>query len=290
MVKSGSLIVSLKNAGIRRAGRWLVRGIDLTLSRGEITTLIGPNGSGKSTTAKMALGILHPDEGHAYQLKSLQVGYVPQRLVIDWTLPLTVERFMRLTNKLTKAQINDALDSTGVLHLAKADVQTLSGGEFQRTLIARASARKPDLLVLDEPVQGVDISGEASIYNLIASIRDRLKCAILLVSHDLHVVMASTDNVICLNGHVCCQGTPQDVAESIEYQQLFGNRGASALSIYQHCHDHMHLSDGRIEHFCDSLNGEYHLSKENNVDMDKETTEKTTKSKTYEIRDKYDVR
>lgn len=241
-------LVTLRAAGVERGGTWLVRGIDLAVRPGEIVTLIGPNGSGKSTSAKLALGILSADEGQVTRRRGIRIGYVPQKVAIDWTLPLTVARLMQLTAAVPEADARQALQATGVLHLANAEVRNLSGGEFQRALLARAIARKPDLLVLDEPVQGVDFSGEIALYELIQRIRDELGCGILLVSHDLHVVMAATDQVICLNGHVCCQGTPMAVAESDEYRRLFGGRGASALAIYRHHHDHTHLPDGRVRH------------------------------------------
>ncbi|OJF90722.1 zinc ABC transporter ATP-binding protein ZnuC [Pararhizobium antarcticum] len=241
-------LVSLVNAGVRRNGRWLVRGVEFSVSRGEIVTLIGPNGSGKSTTAKAAIGVLKPDEGSVARTAGLKVGYVPQKLSIDWTLPLTVERLMTLTGPLKGREIEEALAATGISHLARAEVQHLSGGEFQRALLARALARRPDLLVLDEPVQGVDFSGEIALYDLIKSIRNSTGCGILLISHDLHVVMAETDTVICLNGHVCCRGTPQMVSQSPEYVKLFGSRAAQSLAIYSHHHDHTHLPDGRVQH------------------------------------------
>ncbi len=244
----GQSLVSLRDAGVRRAGRWLVRGVDLDVRAGEIVTLIGPNGSGKSTTVKMALGILAPDAGSAARQKDLVVGYVPQKVSIDWTLPLTVERFMRLTSDVTASEIDRALAATSVPHLRKAEIRNLSGGEFQRVLLARAAARRPDLMVLDEPVQGVDHSGEIALYELISQIRDETGCGILLVSHDLHVVMAATDHVICLNGHICCEGPPGAVASSAEYLQLFGRKAGATLAVYEHHHDHMHLPDGRVRH------------------------------------------
>ncbi|WP_417684117.1 ATP-binding cassette domain-containing protein [Roseibium sp.] len=241
-------LLELKGAGVRREGTWLVRGVDLSVSPGEIVTLIGPNGSGKSTTAKMALGILRPDEGVASRKKGLTVGYVPQKLGIDWTLPLTVRRLMTLTHRLNREECRAALQRTGVEHLIEAQVRHLSGGELQRVLIARAIARRPDVLVLDEPVQGVDYSGEIAIYDLISKLRHELECGILMISHDLHVVMAATDQVVCLNGHVCCRGTPTAVSQSSAFRELFGHRAGSALAVYEHHHDHVHLPDGRVRH------------------------------------------
>jgi len=251
-------LVSLSNVGVRRNGRWLVRGVDFSVSRGEIVTLIGPNGSGKSTTVKTAIGVLKADEGKVVRAAGLKVGYVPQKLAIDWTLPLTVRRLMTLTGPLSPADMNEALDAVGLAHMPDAEVQHLSGGEFQRALMARAIARKPDLLVLDEPVQGVDFSGEIAIYDLIKSIRNTTGCGILLISHDLHVVMAATDTVICLNGHVCCRGTPQAVTQSAEYVRLFGSRAAQSLAVYSHDHDHTHLPDGRVMHSDGSVTDHCH--------------------------------
>lgn len=258
-------LLQLHNAGIYRDGKWLVRAVDFSVKRGEIVTLIGPNGSGKSTSAKMAVGVLQPSEGHVARANNLRIGYVPQKLAIDWSLPLTVHRLMTLTGKLSEAEIAHALQATGITHLAHAQVQNLSGGEFQRALMARAIARKPDLLVLDEPVQGVDFSGELALYELIRNIRNATGCGILLISHDLHVVMAETDTVICFNGHVCCRGTPQMVSESAEYRQLFGPRAARSLAVYQHHHDHVHLEDGRTQHadgsitdYCHPDDGHHH--------------------------------
>lgn len=240
------MLVSLNNAGVIRSDRWLVHGISMSLKAGEIVTLIGPNGSGKSTTAKMALGILQPDEGTVRQKSGLRTSYVPQTLDVNWTLPLTVNRFLRLTNRATSRQMDEALALTGTGHLARAQMSKLSGGEFQRVLLARAILRAPEFLVLDEPVQGVDFNGEIALYKLIEDVRDRLRCGVLLISHDLHVVMSKTDRVICLNGHVCCSGTPATVASSDEFKSLFGERAAPELALYEHRHDHRHLSDGAV--------------------------------------------
>ena len=251
-------LIELQGAGLNRGGDWLVRGIDLTVGAKEIVTLIGPNGSGKSTTAKLALGLERPSEGRAELQAGLSIGYVPQKLAIDWTLPLSVRRLMHLTNPLSNEEISGALERTGIPDLADAEVRTLSGGEFQRALLARAIARRPDLLVLDEPVQGVDYAGEIALYDLISEIRADLGCGILLISHDLHVVMAATDRVLCLNGHVCCQGPPSAVAESPEYHELFGARAAATLAVYEHHHDHTHLPDGRVQHADGSVTDHCH--------------------------------
>lgn len=241
-------ILTMENAGVRQGDAWLVRHVDLTLQRGEIVTLIGPNGSGKSTTARLALGLVQPDEGKVARSKFTRCSYVPQKLPLDWTVPLSVERFMQLTGRLSETELDQALGDTGSKHLRDRQMHSLSGGEFQRIMLARAIARKPDFLVLDEPAQGVDFSGEIALYDLISNVREKLECAILLVSHDLHIVMAATDRVLCLNGHVCCHGTPTSVAASPEYQNLFGHRAAGTLAVYQHDHDHTHLPDGRVRH------------------------------------------
>jgi len=241
-------LVSLTGAGVRGGGRWLVENISLSISAREIVTLIGPNGAGKSTTAKLVTGVLKPSTGQVVRQSDLKIGYVPQKLTIDWTLPLTVKRLMGLTGRFTNAEITTALDAVGATHLLNAMVQNLSGGEFQRVLLARAIVRKPNLLVLDEPVQGVDFASEVALYRLIADIRDTTGCGVLMISHDLHVVMADTDQVICLNGHICCQGTPDMVAKSPEYLSMFGARASDSIAVYQHYHDHTHLADGRVRH------------------------------------------
>lgn len=239
-------LAALSGAGLRRGGRWILRHVDLAVRPGEIVTLVGPNGSGKSTTAKLLLGLERPDEGHVTRLARLTVGYVPQSLAIEWTMPLTVRRLMTLTGRHPRAAVDRALERVGIPHLAEAEVQRLSGGEYQRALLARAIVRAPDLLVLDEPVQGVDFTGEIALYRLIREVRDELGCGVLLISHDLHIVMAETDTVVCLNGHVCCRGTPHAVAEDPAYARLFGPRAAEALAVYRHRHDHVHADDGTV--------------------------------------------
>tara|TARA_Y100000817_G_scaffold310543_1_gene301343 strand:- start:1018 stop:1767 length:750 start_codon:yes stop_codon:yes gene_type:complete len=241
-----NILVKLKNAGIKQNDKWLVKGVSLEVEKGKIVTLIGPNGSGKSTTAKIALGIYKEFEGTVEKFTN-KIGYVPQKISIDWTLPLRVADFMVLTDDLDKGDINEALALTGVDHLIDKNLGNLSGGEFQRVLLARAISRKPELLVLDEPVQGVDFTGEIALYQLIKKISKKLNCGILLISHDLHTVMSATDHVVCLNGHVCCSGSPIDVAKDKEYKALFGEQASQTLSIYEHKHDHVHSNDGDIK-------------------------------------------
>ncbi len=239
------LLVKVSDAGLYKNGKWLVKGVNLNITKGKIVTLIGPNGSGKTTTAKIALGLYKNIEGTVERLTN-KISYVPQKVSIDWTLPVRVIDFMVLTQDLQDQEINDALNLTSVEHLKNNNLRELSGGEFQRVLLARAIAKKPDLLVLDEPVQGVDFTGEVELYALIKKISETLQCGILLISHDLHVVMSATDYVVCLNGHVCCSGTPVAVAQNKEYKELFGEKSSQLLSLYEHEHDHVHDSDGNI--------------------------------------------
>ena len=224
----------------------ILKGLSLNINPGEVHAIMGPNGSGKSTTAKIALGIYKNIEGTVEKYTN-KIGYVPQKISIDWTLPLRVYDFMLLTEDISDEAIDEALALTGVTHLKDKNLGNLSGGEFQRVLIARAISKKPELLVLDEPVQGVDYTGEIALYELIKKISDTLNCGILLISHDLHTVMTATDHVVCLNGHVCCSGSPMDVAKNNEYKTLFGEQASQILSVYEHKHDHVHSDEGQIK-------------------------------------------
>ena len=241
-----NILVKLDNVGISINDKWLVKGVSLQVEKNKIVTLIGPNGSGKSTTAKIALGIYKKIQGKVEKYTN-KVGYVPQKISIDWTLPLRVKDFMTLTESLDNETIIEALSLTGVIHLKEKNLSDLSGGEFQRVLLARAISKKPELLVLDEPVQGVDFTGEIALYELIKKICDELNCGILLISHDLHTVMTATDHVVCLNGHVCCSGSPMDVAKNNEYKALFGEQASQILTRYEHRHDHIHTEEGEIK-------------------------------------------
>lgn len=255
--RTSDTLVKVEDLSVVQHDRHLVHNVNLSVQRGEIVTIIGPNGSGKSTTLKAILGIIKPDTGSVNIHPQVRIGYVPQKLEINWSMPLTVNRFMRLTQRHNDSTIDAALATTGVQSLKQRQLSVLSGGEFQRVLIARAMAAKPDLLVLDEPVQGVDFNAELEIYRLIAELRQEYQCGVLLVSHDLHVVMAQTDTVICMNGHVCCSGSPLAVTNSPEFQDLFGARGAEALAVYRHHHDHRHTADGQIIHQHDNSTSDH---------------------------------
>lgn len=229
------------------AGRAVVDNVDITISAKEILTLIGPNGAGKTTLVRILLGLVSPDAGVVSRAPGLTIGYVPQRFQVDASIPLTVERFLKLSGRESKYEMGALLEEVGAGHLNNAQVSTLSGGEFQRVLLAKALMAGPQLLMLDEPVQNVDFAGEAELYQLIENIRDSRGCGILLVSHNLHVVLGASDRVLCLNRHVCCSGVPETVARHPEYERLFGAEAAKAFAIYSHRHDHEHGLSGEVE-------------------------------------------
>jgi zinc transport system ATP-binding protein len=227
--------------GLRVGGTDILRDVGFQIRAGEIVTLIGPNGSGKTSLLKALLG-LAPATGTVARRPGLRIGYVPQSFPRDRSLPITVERFLRLF--ASEAHVRSALERVNVSRLRTRQMSALSGGELARVLLARAIAGRPELLILDEPLAGVDVAGEAALYHLIAEIRDELGCGILLVSHDLHVVMAQADRVVCLNGHVCCEGRAEQVVRDPAFAQLFGPRVASELALYVHRHDHSHAGNG----------------------------------------------
>ncbi|MDU5781845.1 MAG: zinc ABC transporter ATP-binding protein ZnuC [Pantoea sp.] len=239
-------LVTLENISVQFARRPVLSGISLKLMPGRILTLLGPNGAGKSTLVRVVLGLLAPASGQIQRAPGLRIGYVPQKLHIDPTLPVTVERFMLLTRGAKHADVLPALKRVQAGHLLNAPLQKLSGGETQRVLLARALLNQPQLLVLDEPTQGVDVNGQVALYDLIDQLRHELNCGVLMVSHDLHLVMAKTDEVLCLNHHICCSGTPEAVSQHPEFIAMFGPRGAQQLAIYRHNHNHRHDLQGRI--------------------------------------------
>jgi len=237
---SGDILVSARGLWLTRAGRVVLEGIDLDIGRGEIVTLIGPNGAGKTTLVRVLLGLITPDRGEVRRRPGLSIGYVPQRFDIDRAIPMTVARFLRLGRPGEPRQIQAVLEEVGAPHVLEQQLSNLSGGELQRVLLARALLRNPQLLVLDEPVRGVDYAGEAELYTLIGRLRTNRGLGVLLVSHDLHVVMAQSDRVICVNRHICCSGVPETVARDPSYVRLFGAHAAQAFAIYSHDHDHHH--------------------------------------------------
>lgn len=238
-------LVTLENLTVRFDDRPAVDRVNLSVHRGDIITIIGPNGAGKTTLIKALLGLQSVTEGKVQRTPGLVIGYVPQNLQMEGTLPLSVNRFMALSGR-NRAECLEALARTGIGHLAAASVHHLSGGERQRLLLARALARKPDLLVLDEPAQGVDINGQASLYELIRALRDELRCGVIMISHDLHLVMAATDKVICLNQHVCCSGFPEDISHDPAFIETFGRSVAESVAVYHHRHNHRHNLHGDV--------------------------------------------
>jgi zinc transport system ATP-binding protein len=236
-------LIAAENLSVRIAQTDVLQGVTLAIKPAEIVTILGPNGSGKSTLLRTLLGILPPSSGRILRQAGLRVGYVPQRLTIDRSLPLTARRFLSLPQRCSDLQAAAALARVGLPGVEARQMADLSGGQFQRVLLARALLSDPQLLVLDEPTQGLDQPGEAAFYRLIAEVRATTGAAILMVSHDLHVVMAASDRVICLNGHICCEGTPRVVSNAPEYRALFGLGTQGALALYQHEHDHTHDHD-----------------------------------------------
>ena len=233
-------LLSTHGLTIRYDGQVALSDVDFEISKGEIVTIVGPNGSGKSTFLRAIIGAITPSKGTVRKKDGLKIGYVPQKLQIDPTLPLSVKRFMSLPVWQKKSDITDALKQAGVAELGMRQLSDLSGGQFQRVLLARALLNKPELLILDEATQGLDQLGAASFYRQIEQLRQTLGCAILMVSHELHVVMSASDRVVCLNGHVCCHGTPELVASAPEYRALFGKGTGGALALYRHDHNHQH--------------------------------------------------
>ncbi len=233
-------LVTLENLSVRYGARKVLSHVSLRVDAGEIVTIVGPNGSGKTSLLRAIIGAVKPAKGRVVHGPQVKIGYVPQKLHIDETLPITVARFLKLPGGVTPPEITQALTQAGVPDLANAQLSQLSGGQFQRVLLARALIGKPDLLLLDEATQGLDQRGSASFYQQIESVRRDTGCAVLMISHELHVVMSASDRVICLNGHVCCEGTPDVVASAPEYRALFGTGTGGALALYRHEHDHHH--------------------------------------------------
>jgi zinc transport system ATP-binding protein len=236
----GEILIEAKDLSLSLGGRKILDAVSLAVRQHSIVTLVGPNGAGKTTLLKALLGLVQPDAGEILRRPGLRIGYMPQKMAVSDALPLTVRRLLTLAGTPSRREIDQILAEVGASRVAETPLSRLSGGELQRALLARALLRRPDLLVLDEPVRGVDITGQAELYDLIAHVRDAHGLGILLVSHDLHLVMRATDEVLCLNGHVCCHGHPDTVSRHPEFVALFGQRAAETLAIYTHHHDHRH--------------------------------------------------
>ena len=239
-------LIDARGLSVRAGAREVVSNIDLAIARGEIVTLIGPNGAGKTSLVRAVLGLVEPSAGTVIRAPGLRIGYMPQRLAVDSTLPLPVSHFLALSGRAGGGRRRAVLAEVGADHLWDTPLADVSGGELQRVLLARALLREPDLLVLDEPAQAIDVNGQAELYEMIGKIRDRRVCGILLVSHDLHLVMSATDQVVCINTHLCCAGTPATVSRDPSYLALFGDQVAANIALYQHQHDHHHEIDGTV--------------------------------------------
>lgn len=238
-LNQGEILVRGDRIGVRHGRRTILHDVDIQVCRGEIVTLIGPNGSGKTTLVRTLLELERPESGTVERKTGIRIGYTPQQLSVDRTMPLDVRRFLEMTGETKPEKLAEMLADVGAPDILRQEIRLLSGGEQKRVLLARALLRNPDLLVLDEPTANVDIHGQIEFYDLIRRIRDDRDCGILLVSHDLHLVMSATDRVVCLNGHVCCSGLPGDVSADPAYLELFGE-AAAAVAVYSHDHDHHH--------------------------------------------------
>lgn len=231
-------LLTVKNLTVRQGKRELLSNISFQINAGEVVTLIGPNGAGKTTLIRAIIGAIYPASGTITRREGLRLGYTPQKLQLERLMPMPVGRFLTLSGVRSKHKRREVLARCDALPLEDAQMSDLSGGEMQRVLLARALMRQPDLLILDEPTQGLDQPGEARFYDLLNEVRRESGVSVFMVSHDLHVVMAQSDRVICLNGHICCSGAPEHVSKDPSYRELFGTH--PGLAIYQHHHDHSH--------------------------------------------------
>lgn len=247
---TAELLLRASSISYSNSGKIILDKVSFDLYRGQITTIIGPNGAGKSTLTSIVNGLIENHTGTITRADNLKIGYLPQKVYVNTLMPLSVQRLMQLTQRVKEAEVDAALDQTGVSYLKHQQVQSLSEGELKRVLLARTTLGKPDLIVLDEPTAGVDVTGEIQMYELIGEFRNRLQCAVLLVSHDLHLVMSKTDQVLCLNQHLCCSGLPESVSQHPEYLALFGDRAADAIAVYSHRHDHVHDVSGSASEAC----------------------------------------
>lgn len=241
-------LITLQDVSVAYDADPVLKHVNFSVNAGEIITIVGPNGSGKSSLLHVLTGALEQASGHVVRSSGLKIGFVPQKLLVENTFPMTVRRFLSLPSKVSDQAAKDALSRVGSPDLWGRQISELSGGQFQRAMLARAIIGRPDVLMLDEPTQGLDQPGSAAFYQLIAELRDEIGCAVVMVSHDLHVVMSASDRVICLNGHICCEGAPDVVSTAPEYRALFGKGTKGALALYRHDHDHSHTHDHSHSH------------------------------------------
>ncbi|PYG02505.1 zinc transport system ATP-binding protein [Thioalkalivibrio sp. ALE21] len=239
-------LVAAREVTVERGGRTILDRVSMAVHAGEAAMIIGPNGAGKTSLLRVLMGLWQPDGGHVERVADLRVGYMPQRLQIEPVLPLSVYRFLRMRQRLPRRELLARLERVGVGHLIDSPIQSLSGGETQRVLLARALLGEPDLLVLDEPAQGVDVVGQGDVFVMLDDIRRESGCGVLIVSHDLHFVMAGAETVICLNQHVCCTGNPEEVSQHPEYRRLFPSVDLRGLAVYTHNHNHVHGLHGEV--------------------------------------------
>lgn len=239
-------LITLEHISVKFNHHEILSNISFTLCKGQILTLIGPNGAGKSTLVRVVLGLLKPTSGTIQRAANLTLGYVPQKITLNSALPLSVERFLHLGTKASRKDLEDILTLVAARSLLSKSMLQLSGGELQRVLLAQALLKKPQLLVLDEPTQGVDVKGQIVLYELIEKTKEWFDCGILIVSHDLYLVMATTDQVICLNRHICCHGEPEQIKNHPEFLSLFGQLETEQLALYPHKHNHEHDLKGKI--------------------------------------------
>ena len=241
------VLIEARGLGLIRNGRMILDDVSLSIRRGQVVVVIGPNGAGKTSLLRVLLGLWEPSRGQLHRERRMRVGYMPQRIQVDPILPLSVRRFLTLRHRASLSRLREGLRRVGVSRLLDAPIQTLSGGEMQRVLLARALLGEPDLLVLDEPAQGVDLAGQGEVFNLIDRLRRDTGCGVLMVSHELHLVMAAADVVVCINQHVCCTGRPEEVSRHPEYQRLFPDAGLHGIGIYTHHHNHVHDLTGGVK-------------------------------------------
>ena len=241
-------LIELKDLSVAYGSSKVLSDVSLTVNQGEILTIVGPNGSGKTTLFRALIGSVNPSSGWIIRDKDLKIGYVPQRLHIGTTLPITVERFLRIQKNSAQISCQQALEKAGIQELAQKQVSDLSGGQFQRVMLASALLAEPNLLLLDEATQGLDQLGSADFYRQIEKVRTETNCAVIMISHELHVVMSTSDRVICLNGHICCEGTPEIVTSDPEYHALFGTGTDGQLALYRHHHNHVHDENCSHDH------------------------------------------